>query len=238
MKAARQRSCTWWALSAAQDKKRKDTAGAPSEGRRVRPREPSRWSRRRSAQPKLVYVHPCCGLQPERLSPDPPAQGRTMCSLQKSQGSLDFGESVQGEAASEREGQLVDCRQARQQQGVTKQKHRSVVGVVLVVIGRGVIAGEHGEPSEVLTLNFPPHRMFGVASVTPAVLVAFAPPFHSGARGTTSTCRPGGRRNGISSHGAARAAPAALRGSRIGGGWRPSGREGRSRRTDQWANVD
>ena len=80
VKAAREQSCTWWAPSAAQDKKARSTAGASSAGRRVRPREPSRWSRRRSAQPGIVHVHPCCSLQPERLSPDPPTQGRTMCS--------------------------------------------------------------------------------------------------------------------------------------------------------------
>ena len=118
---------------------------------------------------------------------------------------LDYGENVQGDPPSERERQLVDCRQARQQhwrhKGVTEQKQRSVVGDVLVIIGRGVItAGEHGEPKEVLTLNFAPHRTFGVEWVTPAVHVPFASPFHSGARGATSTWWPGGRRTGISSH--------------------------------------
>ena len=29
---------------------------------------------------RLVHAHPCCGLQPERLSSDPPAQGETLCS--------------------------------------------------------------------------------------------------------------------------------------------------------------
>ena len=29
--------------------------------------------------PGLVYVHPCCGLQPERLNPDPPSQGAALC---------------------------------------------------------------------------------------------------------------------------------------------------------------
>ena len=83
---------------------------------------------------------------------------------------------------------------------MTKQKQRIVVGVVLVVIGRGVItAGEHGEPSEFLKLNFAPHRTLRVTSVAPAVLLPFASPFHSGARWAASTCWPGGRRTGISS---------------------------------------
>ena len=30
--------------------------------------------------PRLVHAHPCCRLQPERLSSDHPAQGDTMCS--------------------------------------------------------------------------------------------------------------------------------------------------------------
>ena len=48
-------------------KKVRSAAGAPSAGSMVRPREPSRWSRRRSAQPRLMHVHPCCGLQPQTL---------------------------------------------------------------------------------------------------------------------------------------------------------------------------
>ena len=136
---------------------------------------------------------------------------------------LDYGENVQREKASEREGQLVERRQAGQQQwrhkGVTKRKQRIVVGVVLVVIGRGVTAGEDGEPSEVLLLNFAPHRTLGVASVTPVVLVPFASPCLSGARGTTLTSRPadalGSAATTRGSDGAeALAAQAALRGER------------------------
>ena len=63
---------------------------------------------------------------------------------------LDYGENVRGE----REGQLVDCRQARQNhwrhKGVTKQKQRIVVGVVLVVdraVGRGRGAALDGQTS-------------------------------------------------------------------------------------------
>ena len=48
-------------------KKVRSAPGAPSAGSLVRPREPSRWSRRRSAHPKLVHVHPCCRLQPQTL---------------------------------------------------------------------------------------------------------------------------------------------------------------------------
>ena len=48
-------------------KKVRSAPGAPSAGSLVKPREPSRWSRRRSAHPKLVHVHPCCRLQPETL---------------------------------------------------------------------------------------------------------------------------------------------------------------------------
>ena len=99
---------------------------------------------------------------------------------------LDHGECVQGEPAREREGQLVSCRQAGQQhwrdKGVTDQEHGGTVSVVLVVVGRGVITiGEHGTPSDVLTPSFAPHRTFGVASVTPVVLVPFASPCLSGA---------------------------------------------------------
>ena len=36
--------------------------------------------------PGLMHVHPCCRLQPERLSPDPPTQGRTVCPPPKRQG--------------------------------------------------------------------------------------------------------------------------------------------------------
>ena len=51
----------------------------------------------------------------------------------------------------EREGQLVECRQARQQhwrhKAVTEQEQRGIVGVVLVIVRRGVIAaGKSGEP--------------------------------------------------------------------------------------------
>ena len=55
---------------------------------------------------------------------------------------------------------------------------------------------------EILTLKLTPHRTFGVASVSPAVLIPFATPCLSGARGTTSTGRPDGRLTGISSRGA------------------------------------
>ena len=34
----------------------------------------------------LVHVHPCCRLQPGRLSPDPPIQGQTVCPPPKQQG--------------------------------------------------------------------------------------------------------------------------------------------------------
>ena len=57
------------------------TAGAPSIGRRVRRQGPSRWSRRRSAQPR-AHARP----QPERLSPNPPTQGQTVCPPPKRQG--------------------------------------------------------------------------------------------------------------------------------------------------------
>ena len=59
--------------------KERSTEGAPSAGRRVRSRKPSRWSHRRSTQPELVHVHTCCRLQPERLKPDPPTQGEALC---------------------------------------------------------------------------------------------------------------------------------------------------------------
>ena len=98
----------------------------------------------------------------------------------------------------------MERRQAGQQHwrpdGVAEQQQRIVVVIVLVVIRRGVItAGEHGVPSEVLKRNFAPHRTLGVTSRSPAVLVTFATPSLSGARGTTSASRPGGRRTGISS---------------------------------------
>ena len=57
----------------------------------------------------------------------------------------------------------------------------------------------HCKTSEVLTVNFTRHRAFGVTSRSPAVLVTLATPSLSGARGTTSAGRPGGRRTGISS---------------------------------------
>ena len=44
------------------------------------------------------------------------------------------------------------------------------------------------------SLNLTPHRAFGEASRSPAVLVTCATPCLSGARGATSTCQPGGRR--------------------------------------------
>ena len=161
MKAAREQSGTWWAPSAAQVKKEGSTAGAPSAGRRVRPRKPSRLSRQRSAQPEVVHVHPCCGLKPERLSPDPPTQSGTKCSPQERQG-------------SPAELWLVEHRQAGQQhwrhKSVTEQKQRIAVGVVLVVIGRGVItAGEHGEPNA-------PHRTLGVGYACDACPVCVAVP--------------------------------------------------------------
>ena len=120
---------------------------------------------------------------------------------------LDYGENVQGEPAREREEQLVERRQAGQQHWrhdcVAEQQQRIVVGVVLVVIRRGVItAGEHGEPSAVLKLNFAPHRTPGVTSRSPAVLVTLATPRLSGATGKTSTRGPGGRRAGTSTRGA------------------------------------
>ena len=46
------------------------------------------------------------------------------------------------------------------------------------------------------------HRTFGVTSVSPAVLIPFATPCLSGARGAKSTRRPGGRRCRIRSRGA------------------------------------
>ena len=81
MKAAREQSCR----QLPRTKKKGALRVRRQRRRRVRPRKPSRWSRRRSAQPRLVHVHPCCRLQAERLSPDPPAQGRTTCSPQKRQ---------------------------------------------------------------------------------------------------------------------------------------------------------
>ena len=42
-------------------KRGRSTAGAPSAGRRVRPRKPSRCSRQRSAQPRLVHVQTWSG---------------------------------------------------------------------------------------------------------------------------------------------------------------------------------
>ena len=60
--------------------KREKHCGCASAGRQVRSRKPSQWSRRRSAQPRLMHVHPCCRLQPERLNPDPPTQGEALCS--------------------------------------------------------------------------------------------------------------------------------------------------------------
>ena len=65
------------------------------------------------------------------------------------------------------------------------------------------------------------HRAFGVTLRSPAVLVTFAPPGLSGARGATSTCPPGTRRTGISSRGA--------RHGRSGG----TGRASRTRRLDK-----
>ena len=54
---------------------------------------------------------------------------------------LDYGEDVEGEPASEREGELVKRRQRGQKHwrhgGVTKQE-RVIVNVVLVIVRRGV----------------------------------------------------------------------------------------------------
>ena len=125
---------------------------------------------------------------------------------------LENGECVQGEPAREREGQLVECRQARQQhwrhKGATEQEQRSVVGTVLVVIA----AGEHGEPNEVLTLNYAPHRTFGVAPVTPAVHGARLG--RSGGAGRTNRAP---RLDTVSGR---------RRGAGAAGGWRPSGQAG------------
>ena len=152
---------------------------------------------------------------------------------------------VQRERASEREGELVERRQPGQQNwrhdGVAERQQRIVVGVVLVVIRSGVItAGENGEPNEVLKLTFAPHRTLGVTSRSPAVLVTFATPSLSGARGATSASRPGGRRMGPEAahearterrRGPHRPLAEAQRGQRqrpgsqSGGGWRPSDRE-------------
>ena len=57
-------------------------------------------------------------------------------------------------------------RQQWRNKRVTEQEQRGIVGVVLVIVRRGVItAGEHGEPKKVLTLN-----------LATAVLVTFATP--------------------------------------------------------------
>ena len=58
---------------------RRSTASARQRGRLVRSRKPSRWSRRRSAQTKVMHVHPCWRVQPEGLSPGPPTQGEAWC---------------------------------------------------------------------------------------------------------------------------------------------------------------
>ena len=71
-------------------------------------------------------------------------------------------------------------------------------------------AGPQCKAGEVLRLNLTPHQACGVTSVSPAVLIPFATPCLSGARGATSTCQPGGRRTGINSRGARGHGPAAL----------------------------
>ena len=84
-----EQSCTWWAPSAAQDKKGRSTAGAPSAGS-VKTGHVGNLQdglAEEARRPRLVHVHPYCRLQPARLSPDPPAQGRTVCSPQKRQDS-------------------------------------------------------------------------------------------------------------------------------------------------------
>ena len=92
--------------------------------------------------PGHMHVHPCCA--------NPPTQHQTVCPPPKRQGNP--------AGACEREEQLVSCRQVGQQQWrskrVSEQEQRGIVGVVLVIVRRGVItASKHGEPKKVLTLN-------------------------------------------------------------------------------------
>ena len=95
--------------------------------------------------PGLMYVHPCCMLQPGGLSLDLPTQGRSVWPPQRRRGgpAVD-GEGVHGEPARERDEQLVSCGHARQQhwrnKGLSEQEHRGIVSFVLVVVGRGIIA--------------------------------------------------------------------------------------------------
>ena len=65
---------------------------------------------------------------------------------------------------------------------VGAQEQEGVAVVVLVVVGRGVVAADpHGKANEDMTLNFAPRRPLGMPARAPATLVAAAPPSLNGA---------------------------------------------------------
>ena len=185
MSAAREQSCVWWAPSGCPETEKTGFLTAQSEPWAPSVVSPKKratqgfctsiravgCSLRGSAQILQFKVKRCVLLQSDRVI------------------LLDYGEDVEGEAAREREEQLVSCRQAGQQQWsnkrVTEQEQRGIIGVVLVTVRRGVItAGKHGATSSVWCVA--------------AVLVPPASSRFGGARGQPLTGLPSGGRTGVS----------------------------------------